>query len=125
LIVHAEDNEVQVRMKLHQPPSDVCFPLTGQRQIHNNQIRFESRDSFHQGPFVSHHQNGLEKCIEQAVDAAQHAQMTIRQEYAAMLHGVIHPSESNDDETPATARIQLAELPVGVTHESEPESQVE
>jgi len=50
-----------------------------------------SRDRFHQGPFISHHEHSPKQGIEQVVDAPQYVQMTIRQKDAAMFHGSMPP----------------------------------
>src|SRR5206468_6408034 len=66
-VVNAEDDKAQIGMVLHQVPCYVHFSFTGQRQVYDHQVRLEGYDSLHQGPFVSHHQHGLEQRIEKSV----------------------------------------------------------
>ena len=116
VVVDAEDDEAQVRMAPHQAACDVRFSLAGQRQIHDNQVGLERRDRILQGPLVRHHQHGLEQGIEQAVNATQHAQMTIRQKDAAMFHGTIQSFHGAMITRPPGAQIQAVDLPARAGH---------
>src|SRR5262245_11117905 len=94
LVVDAQDDDPQGGVTALQLPRDVRPFRHRQRQVHDDQVGLEACDRFDQGAFVRDHDHRLEHGFQEAVDAPQHVQVAVRQEYATRLHGQATPRGS-------------------------------